>query len=139
MKPVRNIIGMSLSAATLILPTIASACGNPSEKWYREASDIIFDADATCKPDERTCRFRVNEVIKNPLHLEVERRPIDIDYYSWRDDFYKKNPNTIVIVCGVPEFKPDEERISGRFYANIHKDKNELVIRRYVSAEDSRD
>ena len=139
MKRVLTIPALAAAAAALSLPTIASACGTPSEQWYRNASDIIFDATAKCKPEEETCRFKVNRIIKNPLHLEVERRPFDVDYYSWFEEYMKNNPNSIVLACGVPNFKPEEERISGRFYANLDREKQELVIRRYVTKEDRRD
>ncbi len=137
MSPTFKPFAFAVLAVALCAPGTASACGTPSDRWYRDVSDIIFDGFANCKPAEETCRIRVSRVLKNPLHLSVQRRLIDIDYYSWYDEFYEQNPGVIVLACGVPRFKPDAERFRARFYANLDEETGELVVRRYVVREDT--
>ncbi|MEP0191232.1 MAG: hypothetical protein ABJP70_11470 [Erythrobacter sp.] len=127
------------AALALGAPGIAAACVDPSEQWYRDVSDVIFDGSAVCEPEKESCRIRVSRVIKNPDHLAIEDRWIDIDFYSWYDEYYANNPNTIVLACGVPRFKPDEERFRARFYANLDDETQELVVRRYLPREQRRD
>lgn len=121
------------AALCLSLPGTAIACGNPSEQWYRDVSDVIFDGVANCKPKEESCWIRVTRVVKNDLALGIERRTIEIDYYSWYEEQAKEYPNVIILACGVPHFKPEEERFSARFYANLNEETSELVVRRFLT------
>jgi hypothetical protein len=114
------------------MPAIAQACGSPSEQWYRDASDIIFEGSALCKPEEEFCRINVSRTLKNPQALAVEGKRIEIDYFNWYEDYYEKNPDTIILACGVPVFDPEETRFRARFYANYDQETRELRVRRYV-------
>lgn len=113
-----------------LLPSAALACGDPTDDWYESVSDVVFEATARCSVEQRSCSLRVHRIVKNPLNLELRRRPIEVDYQNWYTDFYAANPDEIIIVCGVPLFEPDQERFRARFYANLDQRTSELIVRR---------
>jgi hypothetical protein len=65
------------------------------------------------------------------MNLSFGRDRIQVDYQNWFDDYYRKNPDTIVITCGVPVFEPQFSRFRGRFFANVDPETSELVVRTY--------
>ncbi len=115
---------MRLLAATCVLTLgllhdAAFACGDRSEQWYEDVSDIIFDGTARCDVEMAKCTIRVTKVLKNPLNLSVTGRTIEIDFYDWHRDPLNVLPNTIVLACGVPVFEPNLTNFRGRFYATV--------------------
>jgi hypothetical protein len=107
----------------------ATACSDPSEEWYRDVSDIVFDGTARCDAAKRRCTIRVTKVVKNPLNLPVTGRAITIDYYNWYADPANVEPDQIVLACGVSVFEPELTSFRGRFYANRNPGSLELRVR----------
>lgn len=118
------------AVAVLGLPGAAQACGTPTDQWYFDVSDVVFEASAICDVEQRTCRLRVSNVLRNPDGLGIESRPFEVDYQNWYRDYYATHPDTIVLACGVPLFEPDSERFQARFYANLDAETSELIVRR---------
>ena len=129
----RAVLAVLAAAHMLGLSTAAQACSDPSEEWYRDVSDVVFDALARCDPEARSCELRVTDVRKNTLHLALERQAIEVDYQNWFTDYYadEANANTIILTCGVPVFEPSQHTFRARFYANLDAETSELVVRRY--------
>jgi len=131
----RAIIAAFLCVA---LPSTAMACGNPSEKWFQDASEAIFDGVARCDSDARSCTIRAKKVFKNPLKLELKGQKIEVDFQNWMAEQKAKNSTVIIIACGRPRFEPEESAVFARFYANYDKSTGELIVRRYVPRGQSR-
>lgn len=134
----RNVlIAASLSALPVCQP--AFACSDPTDDWYRGASDVVFDGSARCDSDERSCSIRVNRVLKNPMSLSLGSQRIEVDYQNWFADYYRNDPDTIIISCGVPVFEPDFRTFRGRFFANFDRETGQLVVRTHrIRARDRR-
>ena len=131
------LIAASLSALLVCPP--AFACGDPTDEWYRDASDVVFDGLASCLSDERSCSIRVNRVLKNPMNLSLGSQRIQVDYQNWFADYSRDNPDSIIITCGVPVFEPELSRFRGRFFANLDRETGELVVRTHrIWARDRR-
>ncbi len=130
MKPIRHIATAFGAPLCLLFPGMAYACSDPSERWYVDVSDVVFDAVADCNPDRRSCRLRVTSIVKNPQNLAIDRRRIEVDYQNWYADWHASNPDEIIIICGVPVFEPTETRFRARFYANLDEKTSELIVRR---------
>lgn len=116
---------VSLSVA---LPSASLACGS-TEEWYFENVEVVFEASARCDLDERTCRVRVNRVLKNPKQFALAQRNIRVDFHNW----YADNPSpegAIVMRCGYPLFEPEQRKFRARFYADIDKKSGELRVRK---------
>jgi hypothetical protein len=129
-RAIQNIAASIGASLCLLFPGTAQACGDPSEKWYVDASDVVFDAFANCNPDQRSCWLRVTKVLKNPQNLGIDRHRIEVDYQNWYADWSASNPDEIIIVCGVPVFEPTETKFHARFYANLDEKTSELIVRR---------
>jgi len=125
----RSLIAASALTGLLCAAPVL-ACGTPTEEWYVDVSDVVFDASADCTEEQRSCRLRVHRVVKNPDHLALERRTIEVDFQNWYADWYEANPDRIILACGVPLFEPEQDRFRARFYANLDEDSSELIVRR---------
>jgi hypothetical protein len=124
-------VGVILTLSLAVTSQSAVACSDPSEQWYVNVSDVIFDGSAVCDSEKRSCRIRVNRVLKNPLYLVVDRRPITVDFQNWYADYMAEHPDEIILACGVPYFEPEQQKFRARFYANLDKKTSELIIRKY--------
>ena len=123
-------------AGLLALPALigiaggAAACGQPSQEWYYDISDVVFDASATCDAEARTCNLLVKGVQKNPENFAIERRRIVVDFQDWLGDWYAENPDKILLICGTPQFETELASFRARFFANVDEETSELVVRR---------
>ena len=134
----RALIALAAALPALAMAGTARACGDPPEQWYEDVSDVVFEASAFCTPERRSCRLRVTNVLKNPDHLAIERRPFEVDYQNWNADWHDGNSDRITWFCGAPYFEPAQQTFRARFYANLDEETSELIIRRAVIRENRR-
>lgn len=118
---------LSVVMLALAMPSAAMACG-PTDQWYFENTTIVIEGRANCDMAKRSCRIRVQRVVKTPINIDIDRRTIEVDYQDW----YAENPlpeGSISIRCGHPRFEPEESEFRARFYGDVDPRSGELIVR----------
>lgn len=122
------------SMIAAVAPSAALACGEPSDQWYFDVSEVVVEGEAQCDRSAQFCSVEITSIRKGDQYLKGQSEPLILNFTNdiiIDNSIDEDGTQRIIYTCGGRLFEPDMNRFFGLFFIDADVKTGELFARRH--------